>query len=463
MESEAHSWHPNLPNYKMMGERANRVDEQREQFDVGDSFSRAQNPASPPSSSIAVPKSSDRDEVSLLDLLLAVAECRNTLIFVPIGFIFLAIAISFLVPARYTATAILLTPKQDSFERIAFSSEQDSASSNFSSPGTAIEPAIPINLGSFNDIWVSLLTSRTVEDAIVRRFDLTRHYHVRLTSDARRVLGQNLTVDGSRKDRLIYIAVNDPDSKFASELANGYVDEFRKLTTTLAVTAASQHRLFLQQQLRNTKENLVAAEEAMKESERTTGLFQADAQASSLLSAASSLRAQIATKEVQIQSMRISATDQNPELIRGQRELQGLRAQLAELGREGNSSASDFIISQRKLPEAHMEYLRRQRDVNYYETFSKYLAEQLEIAILEEARQGATVQFVEPAVPPERRAFPVRGILVKAYGFVGAITGLFIAMLQIHWRNIKADLTIRPRLLRLFAIISFNKRQEQVL
>ena len=81
-----------------------------------------------------------------------------------------------------------------------------------------------------NDMYVAMLKSRTVEDAMVQHFGLMGEYHERYLSDARKKFENRATVDGSGKDGLIHISVEDRDPRRAAELANGYVDQFRNLS-----------------------------------------------------------------------------------------------------------------------------------------------------------------------------------------------------------------------------------------
>lgn len=69
---------------------------------------------------------------------------------------------------------------------------------------------------------------------------------------------------------MIHISVGDHDSNRAAELANGYVDPFRNLSDLIAITEASERRLFFEQQLDQAKDKLADAEEALKEK---TGSF----------------------------------------------------------------------------------------------------------------------------------------------------------------------------------------------
>ena len=83
------------------------------------------------------------------------------------------------------------------------------------------------------------------------------------------------------------------------------------------------------------------------------------------------------------------------------------------------------MLSKGRATEAGLEYLRKFRDLKYQETIFQLLAKEFEIAKLDEAREGAIVQVVDPAVVPDRHSFPHRlwiilGTTVFAF-FVAAI------------------------------------------
>ena len=111
------------------------------------------------------------------------------------------------------------------------------------------------------------------------------------------------------------------------------------------------------------------------------------------------LRAQITAKEVQIQGMQTYATGENAQLVEAQQELDSLRAQLAKLG--GNEDdPGGLIVPKGQMTQAGLEYVRKLRDVKYYETIFDILARQFELAKLDEAKEGALIQVVDPAIPP---------------------------------------------------------------
>lgn len=204
-------------------------------------------------------------------------------------------------------------------------------------------------------------------------------------------------------------------------MANGYVEAFKKLGATLAITEASQRRLFFEQQLGQAKDQLANAEEALKRTEQKTGLIQLDSQARAVIASVAQLRAQIAAKQVQIDAMRSFATGENPDLKTAESELAGLEAELAKTG----ASSDEMFIPRGNMQEAGLEYVRRLRDVKYYETIFDLLARQYEAAKVDEAREGAMIQVVDVAVVPDRKSSPKRVLIVAGSAVLGLGLGVF--------------------------------------
>jgi uncharacterized protein involved in exopolysaccharide biosynthesis len=407
---------------------------------IDSSLSELQEHAQPSS----LPQGTERlrkadEEISLLDLLIVLAERKSIIFWITATFAVVAIVISLILPKRYTATVVVLPPQQNSSMGAAIASQLGNLGSMAALAGGSL------GLKNPNDMFIAMLKSRTVEDAMVQHFGLMREYNQSYPSDARRVFERHTNVDGSGKDGLIHISVDDRDPNRASELANGYVDQFRNLSENLAITEASQRRLFFEKQLELAKDNLANAEEALKENQQKTGLIQLDSQARALIESAAALRAQIAAKEVQIQSMRTFATGENAQLIQAQQELDGLRTQLAKLGGSENID-SGLMVPKGQVPEAGLEYVRKLRDVKYYETIFDILARQFEIAKLDEAKQGAVVQVVDAAVPPDKRSFPKRGLIVLGGTAAGFFFGLLAALFLAFYQHLKGAPDVSQKL-----------------
>ena len=389
--------------------------------------------ADPPHTTPVTEFGGTEDEISLLDLLIVLAKRKRIILGITAIFAILAITVSLLLPASYTATVTLLPPQQNSSMGAALASQLGGMG------GVAALAGGSLGLKNPNDKYVALFKSRSVEDAMVTHFGLMKEYHKRYLSDARKAFEDHSTVDTSGKDDLIHISVEDHHSVRSAELANGYVDQFRDLSQHLAITEASQRRLFFEQELEQAKDKLADAEDAMKEMEQKTGLIQPDSQARALIESAAELRAQVTAKEVQVQGMQTYATGQNAQMIQTQQELESLRAQLAKLGGSEDSSSGGLLVPKGQVPEASLQYIRKLRDVKYRETIFDILARQYEVAKLDEAKEGALIQVIDPAIPPERKSFPKLDLIVIGATVLGFIIGIFAALIQAGFSSMNAD------------------------
>jgi tyrosine-protein kinase Etk/Wzc len=367
-------------------------------------------------------------EVSLLDVVgLMVARKRFIARFVLCGAV-LAIILSFLLPVRYEAKIVLLPPQQNSSVASALLGQMGSIGALGSLASLA---GGSLGLKNPADMYVAFLTSRTVEDAVIWRFDLRKEYHEKLMSDARKVLERRTTVVAGAKDGLIRISIEDRDPKRAAELANGYVEEFRKLSASLAITEAARRRVFFGQQLEEAKNDLTVSEEAMRKTQQTTGVLQIDSQARAMIESAAVLRGQVMAKQVQLEAMRSFAAEDNPELKLAKQQLSALQAQLDKVAGSQSDVGSDINLSKGRVTESGLEYIRRLRDLKYHETVYELLAKEFEIAKLDEAREGSIIQVVDGAVPPDKKSFPPRTLIV----IVITIFSFFVAVFWIVTRR----------------------------
>jgi len=371
-------------------------------------------------------------EVSLLDQLIVLLEHRRFIGLCVLVAAASATIIAFLLPVRYEAKVVLLPPAQNS----SLGSSLLGQLGNIGALGSLASLASG-NLGLKNpaDMYIALITSRSVEDAMIQRFDLMKEYDEKKISDARKVLEQRTTISAGTKDGLIRLSVEDHNPARAAELANGYVEEFRKLSASLAITEAARRRLFFEQQLQQTKESLTAAENAMTKMQQSTGVLEIDSQARSLIESAAVLRAQVAAKQVQVDGMRAYAAENNPDLILAKQELAALQSQLARIAGSQTDPGSDINLSKGRVTQAGMEYLRHYRDLKYQETVYELLAKEFEVAKLDEAREGSIVQVVDNAVVPDRKSSPHRLWIVLGATFVGFIGAAFWVNLRSRFRR----------------------------
>jgi tyrosine-protein kinase Etk/Wzc len=366
-------------------------------------------------------------EVSLLDIVAVLLERKRFIMRFVLGGAVLAIVVSLLLPVRYEGKIVLLPPQQNSSVGSSLLGQLGGLGSLGSLASLA---GGSLGLKNPADMYVALLTSRTVEDAMIHRFGLMQEYKQKRMSDTRKELERRTTAVAGTKDGLIRLTIEDGSAQKAAELANGYVEEFRKLSASLAITEAARRRLFFEQQLQDAKERLSAAEEAMAKTQRSTGVLQIDSQARALIESAAVLRGQVVAKQVQIEGMRSFATDDNPNLVLAKQELAALQSQLDRVAGSNNDVGSDINLSKGRVTQSGMEYLRRFRDLKYQETVFELLAKEFEVAKLDEAREGSIVQVVDAALPPDTKSSPHRTLIVLATTILSFFVAAFLVFLR---------------------------------
>ena len=384
------------------------------------------------------------DEVNLLDLLIVLAKHKKLVLGLPGLAAVTAVVVALLLPDVYTASTRILPPQQSQSTSALLSQLSGLA-------GLAGGPLPGIR--NPNDLYVGMLKSRTVADNIILRFELDKVYEEKLQSGTRKRL-ESLTSVVAGKDGIIGVEVDDKDPERAAGLANAYVEELFKLTTVLAVTEASQRRLFFERQMRQAKDNLVSAEVAAKSAMEQGGLVAVEAQGRTALEAVARLRAQISVKEVQIGAMRMFAAEGNPELKRTQQEMEVMKRELARSeGVTGNSPAETASVK-----SSGIDSLGLLRNVKYYETMYELLAKQYESAKLDEVRDSAIIQVIDKAIKPDRKSKPKRALIV----ILAALAAGFLAVLWAFLREAAEWLNAEPlqaeRLTRLKSHLGIKRR-----
>jgi tyrosine-protein kinase Etk/Wzc len=332
---------------------------------------------------------------ALLSLLQTALRRRKLVLVETAALILCASVVAILLPSLYTATVAIMPPQGGS-SSAAMLAQLGNLGALASMGGGALGVKNP------NDMQVALLKSRTTEYAMVERFQLQAEYHKRYVSSARARWEKMTSIDSGLKDGLIRLSVTDRDPQRAAELANGWVEEYRRVTAKLALTEASQRRMFFEREVNGERDELERAEENLKDTEDRTGVLELDGQARALIASAALLRAQIAAKQVEIRAMREFATSDNPDMARAEQELSGMEGQLTAMDVDSDHPTGDLIAPKGKMTQTGLEYARALREEKFHEAMYELLTRQYEVARVDEARQGSNIQVIDPAIPPDR-------------------------------------------------------------
>jgi uncharacterized protein involved in exopolysaccharide biosynthesis len=371
------------------------------------------------------PSEPEDDEISLLDLLQTIVDNLRLLILGPLVVGLAALGISFAIAPTYTATVKFLPPQQ----------QQSAAASMLASLGGLGGLAgAAAGLKNPADQYLAFMKSNSVQDTLIERFNLQERYETKFKVDTRTALTGN-TRATSGKDGLITVEIDDKDPKFAADLANAHVDELQKLLAKLAVTEAQQRRMFFEKQLGQVKDKMIAAEQTL----RATGVSGSTLKSNPTAAVAgvAALQAQVTAQEVKVGAMRGYLAETAPDFKQAMNELASLRAQLSKQEKDQPAATGQG------------DYVAKFREFKYQETLFELFAKQFEMAKVDESREGAVIQVLDAAQPPEKKSKPKKALIAIIATLASGFALLLFVFIRQALRNAGQDPEAASKLARL--------------
>jgi uncharacterized protein involved in exopolysaccharide biosynthesis len=355
------------------------------------------------------------DDMSLLELLQTIVDNLRLLVFGPLAVGGVALGISFLIQPTFTAKTQFLPPQQQQSVAASMLASLGSLGGLASSVGGIKNPS---------DQYIAFMKSVTLQDALIERFNLLDRYETNTKTEARLALTEKVQVL-SGKDGLISVEVDDHNPQVAADLANAHVEELSKLLGKLAVTEAQQRRLFFERQLTSTKDKLIQSESALQATGISGGVLKSNP--ASAVATVAGLQAAVTAQEVKLGAMRGYLAESAPDFKQAMSELVNLKLQLAK-------QEKDSPVNQINSTSAG-DYIAKYREFKYHETLFELIAKQYEMARVDEAREGAVIQVLDVAQPPERKSKPKKALIA----IIAALASGFALLLFVFFRQAMSD------------------------
>jgi capsule polysaccharide export protein KpsE/RkpR len=291
--------------------------------------------------------------------------------------------------------------------------------------------------GDITETIVLLLKSNRVLDQIVKRFDLVSVYEVDDYRIARKILSERLEVEIGDRGEILISAV-DQDRTRSADIVNAALEVAGSTLYDLALGEAQARRKFFSIQLDEVKAELARAENDLRKFQETTGVVEIQHQAAAAIEYLAKLKALIAQKEVEIDVLHTFMTDQNPEISAIKAELKSLREQAALL-ESGTDSQIQNFFSTHNMAATGTDFLRKARDVKYYETLYYNISRLYEMARIDEAMDSNVLQVVDKADLPLKKYQPKRKKIVLIAFVVGFLLSLIFAFIKGYAEGVADD------------------------
>ncbi|WP_347558813.1 GNVR domain-containing protein [Robbsia sp. KACC 23696] len=348
-----------------------------------------------------------------IDIILLVGRHKKPLFAGAVVGCVLGIATAYSLPKRYTASAVILPPQPEK-----------TALSGLDALGDGLDLSGALGAKNSNGMFIGLLQSNTLQNLVSKENNLKSYFNANNDQDVSKILEKNVEISTDKKTGFILISVKDRSPAIAATLANSYVKELQVMLGTVAMTDAQQRHVFYENEIKKNQAKLSLDQSQLDSAMRNSGFVSLEGQVTSVIRDTATLQAKIADGEVQLSSLNTYATDENPDVIKLKAKINALKRQLSQL-ETGNDdvqkSGGDLsAISTGRLV----------REIKYDESVIDQMRKQLEIAKIDEAKQGAFVQQIDMAVPPIRATSPQKMLVISIALLIGSTLGLVFSLFK---------------------------------
>ncbi|HEX7400535.1 MAG TPA: GNVR domain-containing protein, partial [candidate division Zixibacteria bacterium] len=331
-----------------------------------------------------------------------------------VGVCVIVAIISLFLPQWYRATITILPPQTESLNLGIASSLLGAAS------GLGSSYSLPL-MATPSDIFAAILKSRTVTEAVVEKENLMTTYKVKSKDAAIKELSSRVAVNVT-SEGLITLSYEDRDRNRTADVANCFMQELDRVNRETSSSKAKNARIFIEERLAQTQKDLSSAEENLQKFQENNKTLVLDDQMKSAIQKAVDLKAEMVSSEIDLNVLGKTMSPAHPQI-------QSLRSRINEIKRQlelmewGNQKEKpedktvlDVFFNQ--VPSLSLQLARLIREVKIQETVFELLTQQYEQYKIEENKDTPTVQVLDKAVPPERRARPKRAFLVAISGIL---------------------------------------------
>jgi capsule polysaccharide export protein KpsE/RkpR len=353
----------------------------------------------------------------------------------------LFLLVAFFIPATYQSKTELMPPDT---QPSAMSMLASLGSGSGLGPGALSMGADLLGLKTSGALFVSLLSSDTVRDDLINRFDLRGVYWVKTYRRAREKLASRTDISEDKKSGVITIVVTDRNPQRASAMARAYIEQLNRMVLELNTSAAHRERLFLEERLKVVKQDLDQSARSFSEFSSKNTAIDIKEQGRAMVEAAATVQGEMIAAESELRGLEQIYTAKNVRVRSVRARVAELQRQLNKLAGVSGDSSNDPLNNEalypsiRQLPVLGVTYADRFRRVKIDEAVYEALTKQYELARVEEAKQVPSVKVIDIANPPEKRSGPPRLLISVGGALFSLCLGAIWVFAKEAWINTDA-------------------------
>lgn len=357
------------------------------------------------------PNSNLEQEINFVELVVKIVKHKNLILSVTGAALIISIGYSLLKPTFYSATAQIIPPigqKAGLFSALA------AVIDPWEVPSLLTHESLEENA----TICTGILRSRSVEDPVIRRLDLTKAYKTKSLEATRKTLKSMVKIQTGKND-IVSITAKDEDPKRAAAIANTYVEELNRKYIQLNLIQVGAENAFLARIMDEIKKELYESEVSLKSLRAGDEASKISPVAVAALDGLGRINKELLNKNPSTKSADGYRKEDENQIKLAEDEAAKLQSQLA-------------VYVQQHITDAR--YKRAINELGTLLDLFGSLAQQYRLTRLSEANDPSYIRVLDDTVPV--RESKLKRSLVVILSTVSAfIIGIFLAFLKEYMEN----------------------------
>jgi uncharacterized protein involved in exopolysaccharide biosynthesis len=298
----------------------------------------------------------------------------------------------------------------------------------------------------------AVLTSNSVADQVIEKFDLQERYETVHLEHARQALWEHCSTSVNRKSGIVSLSCEDKDPERARAMAAYFGDVGNRVFGRISASSAREERKFLEDQVVKSRKDVDKASRKLREFQEKHKVVDLPEQSKAVISAMAAIKGDLISKQLEMSylssfsSAREAGVGQLRDQIRiMENKLDQLEsATTMEATRQPGpaskqpaeqATTADFFPNAMNVPELRFELEQLFRQQKIHETVYFLMTQRYEMAKVDEARDTSTFQILDHPTLPTSKSRPKR-TRIAAFGFLGGL-GLAVALVlaPFWWRR----------------------------
>lgn len=291
----------------------------------------------------------------------------------------------------------------------------------------------------------AVLTSVSVADEVIKKFDLRARYGADYQELARKALWKHCPTDVDRKSGVVTLTCEDTDPKIAMEMASYFGDVGNRVFGRISASSAREEANFLETQLAKARRDVDEASQQLRQFQEKHKIVDLPEQTKAVISAMASLKGELLSKQLELSYLRGFSARTEASVVQVQQQIEILESKLKQLEARASTgekpaptsapASRDFFPDAMSVPELRFELELLLRDQQVKETVFALLTQRYETAKVDAARDTSTFQILDSPTLPTLRSRPVRRKVAALGVFGGIVLGAAWIAAPVWWRR----------------------------